>query len=146
MTRLKKLSILLVAFIMLISVASCKSDEGDSATDPIPTSLIGTWVLTKITVKSGTSSIVLTPSQAQIESTIIARADKTYTATVVQSGVSSTETGTYEADGKKITFRRQDGTTTTTDYTLSGKTLVVVQTIMTPLGVTAPADLEFTKQ
>jgi hypothetical protein len=145
MTQLKKLSLLLVALILIISIESCKSEEGNSATDPVSSSLVGTWVLTKITVKSGTSSIILTPAQAQIESTIIAKADLSYTATVVQGGITTTEIGTYTTGGNKITFKRQDGTITITDYTLSGNKLVVVQTIMTSIGVT-PADLEFTKQ
>lgn len=80
MTRLRSLSISLAALILLISIISCKSDEGSSATDPVSTSLVGTWILTKITLKSGTSSLSLTPAQAQIESTIIAKADGSYTA------------------------------------------------------------------
>lgn len=145
MARLKSLFMLFAFFILLISIDGCKSDEGSSPTDPVSTSLVGTWVLTKITVKSGTNSIILTPAQAQIESTIIARADGSYTATIVQNGITSTTSGTYTTNGKMITFKDQDGTITTTEYTLSNNKLVVVQTI-TVLGVDTPADLEFTRQ
>lgn len=145
MTRLKSLSIPLAALILLISIISCKSDEGSSATDPVSTSLVGTWILTKITLKSGTSSLSLTPAQAQIESTIIAKADGSYTATTIQNGITTITSGSYATDGKVIIFKDQAVTTTTTEYTLSKNTLVVVQTI-TALGVESPADLEFTRQ
>lgn len=141
----KKILFLSLGFLFLISIEGCKSDEDDSPTDPTPTSLAGTWVLTKITIANGASSIILTPAQAQIESTIIAKADGTYTSTLVISGVTTTESGTYTVAGNKITFIRQDGTITTTDFTLTGNKLVVSQTVPTQFGVT-PADLEFTKQ
>ena len=145
MTISKKILFLSLGFLFLISIEGCKSDEDDSPTDPTSTSLVGTWVLTKITIVNGASSIILTPAQAQIESTIIAKADGTYTSTLILSGVTTTESGTYTSTENKITFIRQGGTITTTDFTLSGNKLVVVQTIETQFGET-PADLEFTKQ
>ncbi|MCX6169865.1 MAG: lipocalin family protein [Ignavibacteriales bacterium] len=73
-------------------------------------------------------------------------ADGTYTGTVTQQGVVTTESGTWSTDGKKVTFKLQDGTTTTLDYTITGNKLVVSETISTPFGENTPANLEFTKQ
>ena len=146
MFRLKSAALLLFFSALLLSIGGCKSDDGGSPTETETASLVGTWVLTKITVPSGGASLEMTPAQAQVESTIIAKADGTYTATIVMQGISSTEIGTWSTDGKKITFKLQDGTTRISDYTLTGNKLVVSQTIPTPLGPETPANLEFTKQ
>jgi hypothetical protein len=145
MSSVKKLLFVLVGISFLVLIESCKKDES-GPTESTTSSLVGTWVLTKITILNGSSSFDLTPAQAGIESTIIARTDGTYTATLKNQGVTSTENGTWSTDGKKITFKLQDGTTTTLDYTITGNKLVVTQTISTPLGANTPANLEFTKQ
>ena len=142
---MKKLLLVIIAVSFLVLTASCKKDES-SPTESATASLVGTWVLTKITILNGASSFDMTPAQAQIASTIIARADGTYTATVINQGVTTTESGTWSTDGRKVTFRLQDGTTTIQDYTINGNKLVVSQTIPTPLGTETPANLEFTKQ
>lgn len=145
MLSIKKLLFVLVGISFLVLMENCKSDEGNP-TESATSSLVGTWVLTKITVMNGAASIEMTPAQAQVESTIIAKADGTYSATVKSQGVSSTENGTWSSDGKKITFKMQDGTVRISDYTLTGNKLVVSQTIPTPLGAETPANLEFTRQ
>ncbi|MHB8906168.1 MAG: lipocalin-like domain-containing protein [Melioribacteraceae bacterium] len=145
MLSVKKLLFVLVGISFLVLMENCKSDEGNP-TESATSSLVGTWVLTKITVMNGAASIEMTPAQAQIESTIIARADGTYTGTIIQQGVVTTESGTWSSDGKKITFKMQDGTVRVSDYTLTGNKLVVSQNIPTPLGAETPANLEFTRQ
>jgi hypothetical protein len=145
MKNAKKIFFIIVGISVLVNMGSCKSDDGNP-TDSPSGSLVGTWVLTKITIVNGASSIEMTPAQAQIESTIIAKSDGTYTATVKNQGVTSTESGTWSTDGKKITFKLSDGTVRITDYTITGNKLVVSQTISTPLGADTPANLEFTRQ
>ncbi|PKL81795.1 MAG: hypothetical protein CVV24_13455 [Ignavibacteriae bacterium HGW-Ignavibacteriae-3] len=144
MIVIKKLALISFGMLILFSLHGCKSDDGP--TDPESSSLVGTWVLTKISIPSGTGSIVLTPEQAQISSTIIARADGTYTATVVNLGVTTNESGTYSTSGNKITFVLQDGTIRATDYSRTGNKLVIRETIETPFAAETPADLEFTRQ
>jgi hypothetical protein len=145
MSSVKKLLSVLVGISFLVLIENCKSDGG-SPTESATASLVGTWVLTKITIMNGAASLEMTPAQAQIASTIIAKADGTYTATVTNQGVASTESGTWSTDGKKITFKLQDGTIRVSDYTITGNKLVVSQIISTPLGAETPANLEFTKQ
>ncbi|MFA7228447.1 MAG: lipocalin family protein [Melioribacteraceae bacterium] len=139
----KKLALFLLLAFTLLSLPGCKTEN---PTDPAPGSLAGTWTLTKITIPNGSASIILTPAQAQIESTIIAGTDGTYTATIIDKGVTTTESGTYTTSGNKITFKMQDGTTRTVDYSLTGNKLVINQTISTPLAPETPAQLEFTRQ
>lgn len=144
MIVIKKLAVFLLGIIILFSIHGCKSDDG--TTEPDSSSLVGTWVLTKISIPSGTGSIVLTPEQAQIQSTIIAKADGTYTATVVDQGITTNESGTYSTTGNKITFVLQDGTIRTTDYSRSGNKLFIKQIIEIPAAGEVTADLEFTRQ
>lgn len=139
----RKHFLFLSAIIILFSIQACKSD---SSTDPVSTSLVGSWSLTKITIPNGAASIILTPAQAQIESTIVAKADGTYTATIIDKGVTTSESGTYSTSGNKITFKMQDGTVRTVDYSLTGNKLVINQVISTPLAAETPAELEFTRQ
>ena len=145
MPSMKKLLFVIVGIFFLVLTESCKKDDS-SPTESSTASLVGTWVLTKITIIQGSSTLEMTPAQAQVESTIIARADGTYSATLKNQGVVTTETGTWSTDGKKVTFKVQDGTVTTLDYTITGNKLVVSETISTPLGANTPANLEFTKQ
>jgi hypothetical protein len=145
MPSMKKLLFVIVGISFLVLTESCKKDDS-SPTESSTASLVGTWVLTKITIIQGSSTLEMTPAQAQVESTIIARADGTYSATLKNQGVVTTETGTWSTDGKKVTFKVQDGTVTTLDYTITGNKLVVSETISTPLGANTPANLEFTKQ
>ena len=145
MNSAKKILFILAGISLLVLIGNCKSDDSNP-TDSPSGSLVGTWVLTKITIVNGASSIEMTPAQAQIESTIVAKSDGTYTATIKNQGVSSSESGTWSTDGKKITFKLSDGTIRITDYTITGNKLVVSQTISTPLGADTPANLEFTRQ
>ena len=65
MFRLKSAALLLFFSALLLSIGGCKSDDGGSPTETETASLVGTWVLTKITVPSGGASLEMTPAQAQ---------------------------------------------------------------------------------
>ncbi len=143
MIVLKKFLFIISAIILISSVQGCKTDN---SAEPETNSLVGTWTLTKITIPNGAASIILTPEQAQVQSTITAKADGTYNATVIDHGVTTTESGTYSVSGSVITFKMQDGTTRSTEFTLNGNKLTIVQVISTPLAENTSATLEFTRQ
>jgi hypothetical protein len=89
----------------------------------------------------------LTPEQANAQMTIICRSDRTFDATLISSGTTTVDYGTWSATDNFITLNYQFGNPETLEYTLSGSKLVIKNKMVPgPNNTTIPATLEFTKQ
>lgn len=138
----KVLSLFMI--IMMLAVIGCKEDDDNPASSN-ESALVGTWVLTSITLTS-INNTVLTPEQAGINGTIIMNANKTFDATFTQDGVPDNETGTWSVSGTTLTLTGETETIVLENYTLQNNKLYVNTTInVDPFGE-LPVKLEFTKQ
>lgn len=138
----KVLSLFMI--IMMLAVIGCKEDDDNPASSN-ESALVGTWVLTSITLTS-INNTVLTPEQAGMNGTIIMNANKTFDATFTQDGVPDNETGTWSVSGTTLTLTGETETIVLENYTLQNNKLYVNTTInVDPFGE-LPVKLEFTKQ
>lgn len=134
--------LILLLFVSLF-VTGCDKDD-----DPASSSgneLVGTWVLTKITLTS-LGNTELTPQQVGYSATIIMKSDKTFTATYTDSDGTSTDSGTWSAANGKLTLKSSTGETEELPYGLSGNKLTVQTMLEVPTFGEIPVRLEFTKQ
>jgi hypothetical protein len=142
----KELYILLLSAILIIP-AGCNKNEDNPASSDSPVSMVGTWMLTKISIQVNGAAINLTPEQAGTQMTILAKNDGTYQATIIDKTSTTQQSGTWSINGSRITFNLSDGTVQTMDYSIHGNILTVQQSIyIAMLGQNSPATLEYTKQ
>ena len=137
----KKILILLLISICILVVNSCKEDNPVSPEDQ----LVGTWVLTKLTVTRQGQTIVQTPAEAGVQITLILRSNKTFQMTQTDQSGTMTETGTWSSTDKEITAKSSDGSTEVIPYILAGNKLSLTLQIEEG-GIKFPVILEFTKQ
>lgn len=139
----KKIFLLLVISICILVVNSCKEDNPVSPEDQ----LVGTWVLTKLTMTSQGQTIVQTPAEAGVQVTLIIRSNKTYQMTQTDQSGTVTETGTWSATDKEISAKSSDGKIEVIPYILAGNKLsLTVQIAIETGGNKFPVIMEFTKQ
>ncbi len=138
----KVLSLFII--IMMLAVIGCKEDDDNPASSN-ESALVGTWVLTSITLTS-INNTVLTPEQAGMDATIVMNANKTFQATFTTDGEADTESGTWNVSGSTLTLTGETETIVLENYTLQNNKLYVNTTInVDPFGE-LPVKLEFTKQ
>ena len=137
----KKILLLLLISICILVVNSCKDDNPVSPEDQ----LVGTWVLTKLTMTSQGQTIVQTPAEAGVQITLILRSNKTYQMTQTDASGTETDTGTWSSTDKEISVKSSDGTTEVVPYILAGNKLSLTVQIEEG-GIKFPVILEFTKQ
>lgn len=142
MSFFKKNSLLLVALFVFSLHNGCKKDN---PTEP-GNELVGTWVLTKLTMTTQQGSRVLTPQQADFVMTLIVRGDKTYQSTVTQNNHTEVDNGTWSVSNGKITVMHQDGKTETMTYRITGNILQFDTNTTDPNGITTQVTMELTKQ
>ena len=144
MRRLKISLPLLIVFLSSITFNGCKKDDNPLAPGD---ELIGTWVLTKLTMTTPQGKVDMTPQEAQFEMTVVIRSDRTYTSTTVDQSVTETDNGTWSVSGDKITVKHQNQTTEVMTYRISGNKLYFDQTTTdSTSGEEMLITLEFTKQ
>lgn len=127
--------------ICILVVNSCKEDNLVSPEDQ----LVGTWVLTKLTVTRQGQTIVQTPAEAGVQITLILRSDKTYQMTQTDPSGTVTETGTWSSTDKEISAKSSDGKIEVIPYILAGNKLSLTVQVEEG-GIKLPIILEFTKQ
>ena len=116
---MKKIIAILMAVVMMFTVAGC----GGSA-DP----LVGTWVLDTSAMTEGMTeeeAALVMAFMGSMEMTFTFNADGTLKAYANIMGEEESKTGTYKAEGGNIVITGEDGTETTTPYTLEGNKLVI---------------------
>jgi len=139
----KKILLLLLISICILVVNSCKEDNPVSPEDQ----LVGTWVLTKLTMTRQGQTIVQTPAEAGVQVTLILSSNKTFQMTKTDQSGTTTDTGTWSSTDKEITVKSSDGTTEVVPYILAGNKLsVTVQIAIEEGGIKSPVIMEFTRQ
>ena len=116
---MKKIIAILMAVVMMFTVAGC----GGSA-DP----LVGTWVLDTSAMTEGMTeeeAALVMAFMGSMEMTFTFNADGTLKAYANIMGEEESKTGTYKAEGGNIVITGEDGTETTSPYTLEGNKLVI---------------------
>lgn len=143
----------LCVFLSILSIAvltGCNKNDDDNPTAAKSSAFVGTWTLTKISVKVASATVDLTPAQANFQMTIAAKSDNTYQATMINSGSTTQQSGTwsYDETTSTVTFKLSDGTTQTMKIKFNDdkSKLYVDQTMDTVLGANTPVTLEFSKQ
>lgn len=140
---MKKFNLLYILLIGLLIVSACNKDNNPAESNG--DNLVGTWVLTKITVVSG-GNLEITPSSIGTSATIIIKSDRTFTATTTDAEGTTTETGTWSVANGKITMKTSDGTSEEIPYTLNGNKLTIETVMEIAAFGQVNAKLEFTKQ
>ncbi|GEM_PF-4874290 len=138
----KKLPFALV-LILLISFGCKKTEEGP--TEPKPTidnALVGTWELTTITVPL--LDTTLSAQEANVQITMVFRADGSFEATTIDSSGTEVDKGKWSASNNTLTLKFDDGTEQKGEYTINGNVASLNWTIDFE-GYTVPAILEFRK-
>ncbi len=107
-----------VLFLALISMSllttSCKKDDDDLD------EIVGTWKLHEVEMKILGVTTTVPPSQIGMDITVVINADKTYTATIINTSTSKTETETG-------TWNRTDNTTVVITPTGDGKVQTLIK-------------------
>ncbi|MBX3007779.1 MAG: lipocalin family protein [Melioribacteraceae bacterium] len=140
---MKKYNFIYILLISLLIVTACGKD--DNPTESNGDNLVGTWVLTKITIVSG-GNLEISPATIGTSATIIIRSDRTFTATTTDSEGTSTETGTWSVANGKITMKTNDGSSEEIPYTVNGNKLTIETVMEIAAFGEVQAKLEFTKQ
>lgn len=140
---MKKYNLLYLLLIGLLIVSACSKD--DNPTESNGDNLVGTWVLTKITIVSG-GNLEIAPATIGTSATIIIRSDRTFTATTTDTEGTSTETGTWSVANGKITMKTSDGSSEEIPYTVNGNKLTIETMMEIAAFGEVQAKLEFTKQ
>jgi len=142
--------IVLIGLCLLFTGILLTNCEKKSSTEVKAGDLVGTWVLTKVTITFGTGQSITLEGQALqaagISGTITIRADGTYTAVMNMGDDPITENGTWTIDGNNLTLTTSEGSETV-PFTLSGNKLTI--TITEDIDEDGQDDtmkLEFTKQ
>ena len=132
-------------FLSLISSFGCSNDEDDiNPLSSRESGLIGTWVLTKITVTDLSGTHVLTPEQAKMLMTMQTNQDKTFLITTTVEGVTETVSGTWSLNGDIVSLTSENETQFI-PYTVQGNKFTI--TIYEAEGdILNSRILEFTKQ
>ncbi len=139
----RQLSVLLLIFILIGLISSCKKDDNPVASNG--DELVGVWVLTKIIVPAF-SNAELTPDQAGTHATFDMKSNRTFSVTTTDSTGTTVQTGTWSTANGKVTLKGSDGTTEEMPYSVSGNKLTVETTYtIEPYGNIA-VKLELTKQ
>jgi hypothetical protein len=145
MSNFKKILSFGLAAVLILSLACCKDDDNPTSSNG---NLEGTWKLSKIEVTVSGITMDVT-NQVDYNATVVLKSDKTYTMTIVASGETTTDSGTYSAKDGSITFTPTVGSTMVWTYTVNGSTLVAKTTLdlsSYSLSTETPVSFTFNKQ
>lgn len=143
---MKLKSILIVTLILAIAAFFLMSCDDDSPSKPGTGGLVGTWVLTKITVISSAGEFSYDPEDMGYSVTVVLNSDNTFQATEEdEEEGTSVETGTWSASGSTLTITSSDGETVSGTYSIKGNKLTITITEEEE-GETYTIIQEFTKQ
>ncbi len=131
--------IVLFGFVALFSI-SCGDDNPVASEEE---SIVGTWVLTKMTATF--SGVTLTIPADEMSITVTIKSDNTYQATIIEEGITTPETGTWSISGNTVTLTDSDGEITTATFTIEGNKLTISFT-ETEEGVVLTIVQEFVRQ
>ena len=115
---------MIISFYICMSIMLCVHCGKDSANSSSPEDLVGTWELSKITVKDSNITSSMTPEQADIFITLVIRSDYTFTIVQMQGESSITYTGTWNPSENKATFTAGDDIIVA-EYSVSGNILTL---------------------
>ncbi|MCB9248700.1 MAG: lipocalin family protein [Ignavibacteriales bacterium] len=139
------LSILILSLMQI----SCSDDsstgpkeEGDLVIDQ---DLVGTWELTKIIAKFGTTPLELTPEQAGISNTVTFEEDLSFESTSTEGDTTTVDLGTWGTNNGILTITINGEEPETSPYSIVGN-VATIQSTVPYQGLEINADLEFTKQ
>lgn len=136
--------ILILLFAAII--ISCSDDK--SSTEPeliIDQALVGTWDLTKIIAKLGTSNLELTPEQAGYSVTAVFKDDLTFQSTTTESDSVTVDAGTWGTKDGTLTITIDGEEPEFSPYVVEGNVATLESTVPYQ-GFEIDATLEFTKQ
>ncbi len=135
----------MLVILLFVSLFFAGCDKDDDPTSSSGDELVGTWVLTKITLIS-LGNTELTPQQVGYSATIIMKSDKTFSATYTDSDGTTTDSGTWSVANGKLTLKSSLGETQELPYGKTGNKLTVETVLEVPTFGELPVRLEFTKQ
>lgn len=123
MSKSRFLTVIVLTVFIALFFINCGDDNPAASAEE---SLVGTWVLTKMTATSSEGTLTFTPEQISVTVTI--KSDHTYQATIIQQGITTTETGTWSISGNTVTFTDSDGESTAVTFTIEGNELTITFT------------------
>lgn len=135
----------MLVILLFVSLFFAGCDKDDDPASSSGDELVGTWVLTKITLIS-LGNTELTPQQVGYSATIIMKSDKTFSATYTDSDGTTTDSGTWSVANGKLTLKSSVGETQELPYGMTGNKLTVETVLEVPTFGEIPVRLEFTKQ
>ena len=142
---------LLFLLILILSLTQISCGD-DSSTGPkeegnlvIDQELVGTWVLTKIIAKFGTTPLELTPEQAGISNTVTFEEDLSFESTSTEGDTTTVDLGTWGTNNGILTITINGEEPETSPYSIVGN-VATIQSTIPYQGLEVNANLEFTKQ
>ena len=118
----KSKSFIVILLIVILFVLSC---DDDSPSKPNASDLIGTWVLTKMTVGGNEYN----PVEMGFSVTIIFNSDGTFQSTEIDGEETTVDTGTWSTSGNTLTITStEDGVTISGPYSVAGNKLTITIT------------------
>lgn len=143
---MKKINFIYISLILFaVLISSCSEDKTTEPKLILDPALVGTWDLTKIIAKFGTTDIELTPEQAGYNVTANFKDDLTFKSTTVTSDSTTIDTGTWGTNDGTLTITIDGEEPESSPYTIDGN-VVTIESTVPYQGVEIDANLEFTKQ
>ena len=122
MKSIKKMILMLIC-ISLICCLYTGCTEKSESTGPEGNSLVGTWMLTKMSMVFAGFTVDIDPAETGLMITLKINADGTYSSATTDEGVTTTVNGTWSSNNNVLTVT-EDGETSEMDYSLSGDELI----------------------
>lgn len=142
---LNQFAIVCLSLLFVFIPSGCSEDEEES--NPLSareSAIVGTWILTKVTVTDLSGTYELTPQQANMSMTLVARSDKTFSMNSTMNGETENASGTWNLNGDFIVLA-SEGETELIPYTIEGNKFTIT-TYQQQGDILISAVLEFTKQ
>jgi len=142
---LNQFAIVCLLLLFVFISFGCSEDEEES--NPLSareSAIVGTWVLTKVTVTDLSGTYELTPQQANMSMNLVARSDKTFSMNSTMNGETDNYSGTWSLNGDFIVLA-SEGETELIPYTIEGNKFTIT-TYQQQDDILISAVLEFTKQ
>jgi hypothetical protein len=145
------LFVVLGLFLTMSFSTGCKksSSENNNPTGPVTgnTSIVGTWMLTKISVPGANNTKTdYTPQQAGVMIVWTFRSDNTGQVDVTDSAGTTTNKGTYTFSNNTISLKDTSGQTLKIPIAFTSNNSFTMQTNIDVEGTPTTATLEFTRQ
>lgn len=134
----------LILMFLFISFGCSDDEEESNPLSSRESAIVGTWVLTKVTVTDLSGPHEYTPQQANMSMTLVARSDKTFSVNSTMNGETDNYAGSWNLNGDFIVLA-SEGDTELIPYTIVANKFTIT-TYQQQGDILNSTILEFTKQ